>query len=607
MSIFDDTQSYAGTHTECVQQGHKGIERMSAGWKAATSVALLVLALVAGEYLAGWVVIFLLQVPVQLGIGTYWEYAQAIHLPQVAPYVWKIKLAGYAGFGAPLLSWVMLVVLLVKPRASAFHGNARFGGVADARRAGLLKRRPESVIIGKLGRHFLYLSGTEHIIVISPTRAGKTTSLAVPDLLTYEHSVVVMDTKGELHLLTSGQRRAMGQVVYKFAPYAADGDTHRFNPLTYVSTDPRKRISEIQTIGAILYPDDPQKDPFWIAKARGAFLGFASYMYDCWDYRIKQGQKLDPNRDTAFPSFERIYRLSTGDGQGGDLKETIRQWLGTRIIGEQTRTELSGLVGLSEETFSSVIASMQEPLQQFISPILAAATNATDFDVMELRRRRMSIYVVIPPDKLGESGKLLNIFFSTVVGQNLKSTPQDDKTIKNQVLLLMDEFAAMGRVKVLADNISLVAGYWIRLMTIIQSNSQLRSIYGADVAQTISTNHTASIVATPREQQDAEDYSRALGNTTVRRRHRNTGPNGTTYSYTEESRPLMLPQELKELSNNLQIVFLKGSPAFRCKKNWYFKSRFFKKLILPPVEMEPLAQPGEPEKKTVREDGAVVG
>lgn len=579
---------------------------MSAGWKTVTLAALLLLALLAGEYLAGWLVIFLLQVPVQLGVGTYWQYVQAIHLPQVAPYVWKIKLAGYAGFGVPLLVWVMLVALLIKPRASAFHGSAHFGNLADARRAGLLKRAAESVIIGKLGRHYLYLNGTEHIVVVSPTRSGKTTSLAIPDLLTYEHSVVVLDVKGELYILTSGQREAMGQVVYKFAPYAADGSTHRFNPLTCVSTNPRKRISEIQTIAAILYPDDPQKDPFWIAKARSAFLGFASYMYECWDYRIKQGQKPDPNRDLAFPSFERIYRLSTGDGEGGDLKQTIRQWLGTSVISEQTRTELSGLVGLSEETFSSVIASMQEPLQQFISPILAAATNATDFDVMALRQRRMSIYVVIPPDKLGESGKLLNIFFSTVVGQNLRSTPQDDKTIKNQVLLLMDEFAAMGRVKVLADNISLIAGYWIRLMTIIQSNSQLRSIYGPDVAQTLSTNHAACIVSTPREQQDAEDYSRALGNTTVRRRQRNTGPNGTTYSYTEESRPLMLPQELKELSNNLQIVFLKGSPAFRCKKNWYFKSRYFKKLILPPVEMEPLPQANKPEKKTAREDGVVV-
>lgn len=581
--------------------------RMSVGWKAATSVALLLLALVAGQYLAGWLVIFLLQVPVQLGMGTYWEYVQAIHLPQVAAYVWKIKLAGYAGFGVPSLVWVMLVALLLKPRAGAFHGSARFGHLADARRAGLLKRTPESVIIGKLGRHYLYLNGTEHIIVVSPTRSGKTTSLAIPDLLIYEHSVVVLDVKGELYLLTSGRRKAMGQVVYKFAPYATDGNTHRFNPLTCVSTNPHQRISEIQTIAAILYPDDPHKDPFWIAKARSAFLGFASYMYECWDYRIRQGQKPDPNRDPAFPSFERIYRLSTGDGQGGDLKETVRQWLSTPVISEQTRTELSGLVGLSEETFASVIASMQEPLQQFISPILAAATNATDFDVMELRQRRMSIYVVIPPDKLGESSKLLNIFFSTVVGQNLRSTPQHDKTIKNQMLLLMDEFAAMGRVKVLADNISLIAGYWIRLVTIIQSNSQLRSIYGPDVAQTLSTNHTACIVSTPREQQDAEDYARALGNTTVRRRHRNTGPNGTTYSYAEESRPLMLPQELKELSNNLQIVFLKGSPAFRCKKNWYFKSRYFKKLILPPVEMEPLPQANKPEKKTAREDGVVVG
>jgi len=294
--------------------------------------------------------------------------------------------------------------------------------------------------------------------------------------------------------------------------------------------------------------------------------------------------------DASFPSLERIYRLSSGDGHGGDLKETIRQWLGDRpLLGEQTRTTLSGLVGLAGETFSSVIATMQEPLQQFISPVLAAATNASDFDVASLRRRPMTIYVVIPPAKLGESGKLLNIFFSTVVGQNLKTTPQEDPSIKHQVLLLMDEFTAMGRVNALSERISITAGYWVRDLTIIQSNSQLRATYGADAAQTYVTNHAASIVFTPREQQDAEDYSKMLGDTTVRRRQRTVSKAGTSWSHTEERRALMLPQELKGLPEDEEIIFYEGCPPIRCRKNWYFRSAYFRKRVLPPVEILPVA------------------
>lgn len=559
--------------------------------KAVTVLLLLVLVLAAGNYLAGWLTLWLLKLPVPLEAATFWQYFRAIDLVQLAPYASRIKLSGYVGFGVPLLAWAVIAILVLRPRAKAFHGDARFASRADLARAGLLKKSPEGVIIGKAGRDYLYLGGLQHIIMTAPTRTGKTTSIAIPVLLTYEHSVVVMDLKGELFQNTSGWRRQQGQVIYRFAPYAEDGRTHRFNPLLCLSPDPRVRISEIQTIAAILYPDDPNKDPFWTAQSRTAFFGFASLMFDAWDDMVRKGMQPDPNTDPSFPSFERIYRLSSGDGKGGGPQEQIRHWLGDDSIGlgEQTRTALSGLGGLAGETFSSVIATMQEPLQQFISPILAAATNACDFDVETLRKRPTTIYVVIPPAKLGESGKLLNIFFSTVVGQNLKVTPQEDKSIKNQVLLLMDEFTAMGKVGVLSDRISITAGYWVRDLTIIQGNSQLRSTYGADAAQTYITNHAASIVFTPREQQDAEDYSKMLGDTTVRRRNRTVSKEGTSYTYTEERRPLMLAQELKGLPNDDEIIFYEGCPPIRCKKNWYFKNAFFRKRILPPVEIPPLA------------------
>ncbi|RDS81032.1 type IV secretory system conjugative DNA transfer family protein [Dyella psychrodurans] len=572
--------------------------------KGLFATTLLLLTASAGLYLSGFLLLWLFGLRhVPLAWDTYWSYVKVMAMPDYAPYAGKIKLAGYVGFGLPWVGYFAVLYALFKPRQRSLHGNARFATRADLVKAGLLRKTPESVIIGKFGREYIYLNGLQHTIVTAPTRSGKTSSIAMPVSLTYQHSMVVMDMKGELYQAASSQRAEQGQATYKFAPYAEDGCTHRFNPLLCVSRDPRVRIGEIQTIGAILYPDDPNKDPFWIAQSRTAFLGFASLMYEHWDNLLHLDASSagpdgastaypsrNPNIDPSFPSFERIYRLSCGDGQGGDLKEQIKQWLrDASFLSEQTRTPLSSLVGLAGETFSSVIATMQEPLQQFISPILAAATNASDFDVATLRRRPTTIFVVIPPAKLGESSKLLNIFFSTVVGQNLTVTPQEDKSIQHQLLLVLDEFTAMGAVRALSERISIIAGYWIRILTIIQSNSQLRSTYGPDAAQTYTTNHAASIVFTPREQQDAEDYSRAMGDTTVRRRNRSTGQGGTSYSYTEERRALMLPQELKELPNDDQIIFYEGCPPIRSKKNWHFKSPYFKKRIRPPVEVKPLA------------------
>ena len=564
--------------------------------RAAHAGALLLFALAAGLWLSGFLTLWLLELPSPLHVTTYIEYALALGLPGVQPYAWTIRLAGWFGFGLPLALWAIAAAYMWWPRARAFHGDARFAGHGDLARAGLLKATPDGIVIGRAGGDYLYLGGTRHLIVTAPTRTGKTSSIAIPVLLTYRHSIVCMDLKGELFQHTSGYRAAIGQAVYRFAPYAEDGRTHRFNPLMAVSPDPRLRIGELQTLGAILYPDEPGKDPFWALQSRTAFVAFASYLFEAWDDRVGRRLRepgrvpIDANTDPAFPSLERVYRFSAGDG--GELKEFLRERLEAPFVSATTRAALASLTGLAEQTFSSVIATTQAPLQQFLSPVLAAATNATDFDAESLRRRPATIYVVIPPHKLGEARKLLNIFFSTVIGQNLRQTPQEDPSIRYQMLLLMDEFTAMGRVDVLSERIALTAGYWIRDLSIIQSLSQLDSTYGEDDARTYITNHAASIVFTPREQRDAEAYSRMLGDTTVKRRSRSTGKGGTTHTHSEERRPLLLPQELKELPEGEEIIFLEGCRPIRCRKNWYFKDRRLRKRILDPVAIRPVPHGG---------------
>lgn len=574
---------------------------MRRGWlKAACALAMLCAGSLGGAYLSGWLTLKLLGLSAPLELLTYYDYWKALDLPQLAPYLTKIRLAGAVGLGLPALLWLMLLVPLLRTRGDSFHGDARFATKADLARAGLLMRNPEEgLLLGKYGRHFLWLNGAQHVITIAPTRSGKSTSLAIPVLLTYEASVVVLDVKGELHQLTSGYRgRTLGQQIHVWSPYEESGRTHRFNPFTpLLQLDARNRLGELQTIAAILYPDGSGQDPFWMNQSRATFVAFTSFMFERWDalqrkgHPAEQGASLNPNGDPAFPTLERIHRLTSGEGCEGGVRTMIEGVLAdtTRFayLSAQTRTGFSSLVGLAEETFSSVIASVQAPLQQFLSPILAAATNATDFDVAQLRRHRMTIYVVIPPKKLDEAGKLLNIFFSTVIGGNLQGDRTTDRSIKHQVLTLMDEFTSMGRLDVWAKRISVSASYGVRDLTIVQSRPQLRSVYGAEDAQNFITNHGASIVFTPREQEDAEEYSKALGDRTVRRQNRSIsrGAGGSTVStsYSEERRPLMLPQEIKEFPKDEELIFIEGCPPIRCRKNWYFKDRFFRQRLMEPL------------------------
>ena len=561
--------------------------------RTSAAAALLVIAAISGLFLSGYLVVLLLDLhDAPRTWRTYVDYCRALDLPQFAPYALRIKLAGYLGFGLPLLAWLGLLVPLFRSKEAPLHGEARFADQRDLKKADMLAQKPESIVVGNDKGRSIYVNGPYHVIVVSPTRSGKTTCIAVPVLLTYEHSVVCLDVKGELLKLTSGQRAAMKQDIVVWAPYDEQACTHRFNPLALVSADWRERINDIQTLAAILYPDQNAHDPFWSAQSRAAFAAFVSFMFERWDELSNNDPLLDFNTSPLFPSFERLLRFTSGG------KAMVQQLLDDAryrgVMREQTRDAFLRLVSLAEDTFSSVMATMQAPLQPFLSPILAANTNGLDFDVHALRRRHMTIYCVIPPDKLSESGKLINIFFSTLIGQNLKVHPENDPTLTHQALFLMDEFTAMGPVDVIAERISVSAGYGVRFLTIIQSQAQLRATYGPDRARTFTTNHAVQIVFTPREQEDANDYSEMLGYRTVRRTHRSVtrgqGGSNVSHSISEERRALMLPQEIKELPHDEQLIFVERCRPIRCRKNWYFKLKFFLKRVLPPVQGKSVAK-----------------
>lgn len=583
-------------------------------WKAIAAVIAPLAATIAAAYGSAYAINLFLGLDDQaVRWDNAWRYYHALDQPRVAPYAWRIKLGIAAGCLPPLLACFAAWAKLIKHRSSAepTHGDARFATLADVRKAGLLKRKPESILIGKYKGRYLWLGGAQHIIAISPTRSGKTTSLAIPVLLTYQHSIVVLDLKGELHKTTSGQRRAMGQDVLVWAPYDEHGHTHRFNPMTLLAgMAPAKRIGELQTIAAILYPDQPGTDPFWITQARAAFTAFASCMFEAWDTKHGGSAGAHPtlvNTLDDFPSFERVLRFSSGS-DGEPAREMLNNLLKDNTPGHlspQTRTVFANLAGLAEETFSSVIAAMQAPLQQFLSPILAAATNATDFDIRSLRKAPTTLYVNIPTNKLDESSKLLNIFFSTVIGNNLDKQLGEEPDLKYQMLMLMDEFTAMGRVDVWAKRISIAASYGVRDLCIVQSRAQLSGTYGENDAQNFITNHGAQIVFAPREQTDANAYSEMLGYRTVRKKQRSTSHGGSgrqvSTSHIEERRALLLPQEIKELPADDELVFYEGCKPIRARKNWFFKDKRFKALAgLPPVEVPCAARATNPAQTEVK-------
>lgn len=456
------------------------------------------------------------------------------------------------------------------------HGAARFANTAEIRKAGLLDPKgglDKTILVGKKNGRYLTYGGYQFVILAAPTRSGKGVGIVVPNCLNYSDSLVVLDIKGENFDITSGFRAKHGQKVYLFAPFDEAGVTHRYNPLEYISDDPAQRLGDIDAIGTALYSGGNQNDKFWSENAKDLFRGLCLFVLE---------------RKDLPKTFGEILRQASGKGK--PLKEYIFEELKkAQDTGHPFSNAcidcLNRVLSNSENTLAGIVATFGTPLLFFQNPRVDLATAANDFDLREVRRERMSIYFKMPPNKLKEGSVLVNLFFDQLLNLNTRVLPSQDKTLKHQCLVLLDEMTSIGKVAMIAQAVSYMAGYNMRLLTIIQNKSQLEDVYGKAGALTLLSNHALMVMyaPSPTVQSDAQEYSEMLGYETVKSRSRTSSMQSSSTSTSDQRRALMLPQEIRELGQTREIVSLENCKPILCDKIRYYEDPDFTcRAHLPP-------------------------
>lgn len=533
-------------------------------WVKAGLITALVLAVIGvWAYLAGGIFLMAFdhkfEEATPLTMYQYWYHLGAVRQVQK----WLYIASGVSL--AVLLSPFMIFFASAK---KSLFGDARFAKQSEIKKAGLLGDK--GIIVGKLGKNYLMFDGQQHAIISAPTRSGKGVGIVIPNLLNWPDSIVVLDIKQENWHITSAFRRKYGQECYLFNPAAADYRTHRYNPLAYISDDPNFRIDDVQKIAGMLFPDQQGTDPIWTATPRGLFLGVVLLLAETPGKLVTLGQVL---RET----------LADGDGSAYFAKQiNDRAAAGKPLTGACIRALNSYISIASENTRAGVMTSFRSRLELWMNPLVDAATSANDFDLRDVRKRRMSIYLGVTPDNLERMAPLLNLFFQQLIDLNTRELPNQNKAIKYSCMLLMDEFTAIGKIGILSKGISYIAGYWLRMMPIIQSPAQLVEVYGKDAAQTFSTNHALNIIYPPKasETQTARDISEWLGYQTVTGKSVSKGKGVFTkksesQSLSDQRRALMLPQEITGLGQAKELIIMENVPPILAKKVLYYKEQVF--------------------------------
>ena len=505
------------------------------------------------------------------GVGRDYNKVNALTFIQYAVYFGEQKRINtwlWSGAGFSTVALLLPLVLFLKPSRQSLHGDARFASAREIRKAGLTGNR--GIIVGKKGSGYLMFDGSQHVLLSAPTRSGKGVSVVIPNLLTWPESCVVLDIKRENWDITSGYRRKYGQRCYLFNPGASDGRTHRYNPLGYISEDPGKRIDDIQKIANMIFPDVQGTDPIWTATPRSLFLGVVLFLLESPGKPVTLGQVL---RET----------LTDGDGKdyfdkaAKDRRDCGNGLSGACVRGLQSYTSIA-----SENTRSGIMTSFRSRLELWMNPAIDAATSDNDFDLRDLRKRKMSIFIGITPDNLERMAPLINLFFQQLVDLNTRELPSQNPDLKYTCLLLMDEFTSMGKVNILSKGISFIAGYGLRMMPIIQSPAQLTDVYGREAAETFRTNHALNIVFPPKasETESARDISEWLGYTTTKSasKSRNTEifkRRNSSESVSDQRRALLLPQEITSLGEDAELIVLENVLPIQAKKVRYFADAKF--------------------------------
>ena len=538
--------------------------------KAGKIVVVSLLAITAGLYLSGYFFLFFNhQNPIQttpltiLKYGYYYGHNPALRKSLIG--------SSASGFGIILI----FAILPLIPRSRALHGDAKFATSLEIKKRGLLDG--DGILLGQLNGKYLSMPGQQGVILSAPPRSGKGVGVVIPNLLNFPGSVIVVDIKRENWGITAGFRQKHGQQVYLFDPLSETGDTARWNPLYYVSDDTNIRINDIQRIAEMLYLSETGKDSFWVNSSRTLFLGITLYLFETQGATRTIGEVLRQGMSGG----------TTGEGFVAHWKRVIedRKKSG-HPLSWQCVSSIFEVIDLAAQTASGIRKEFTSKLSLWLNPLLDAATSGTDFDLGDLRKKPMSIYVGVTPDNLDRIRPVLSLFFQQAIGLQTRELPEHNPLLKHQLLLMLDEFTALGRIPIIETSCGFLPGYNVRVLLVIQTPSQLRSVYGRDGADTIMKTLAGRILFAPKDFNDAQEISNDLGSTTVKGKSRSrpmwgTGKgNSTTES--DQRRMLLLPQEVKEIGDHKEIIIYEGIRPIMAEKIIYYKDKHFKKRLLSP-------------------------
>jgi len=459
------------------------------------------------------------------------------------------------------------------------YGSARWASAADARRAGLLDAA--GVFLGRFGREYLRHDGPEHVMAFAPTRSGKGIGLVVPTLLGWTGSAVVHDIKGENWQLTAGWRSRFSHCLF-FNP--TDPRSAGYNPLLEVRRGAHE-VRDVQNIADILV--DPEgaleRRNHWEKTSHSLLVGAILHILYAEEEK----------------TLARVASLLSDPGRA--FTDTLTAMMRTNHLGDADTLRVHPVVASaarevlnkSENERSGVLSTAMSFLGLYRDPTVASVTSRCDWRIADLVEgpAPVSLYLVVPPSDISRTKPLIRLVLNQIGRRLTEQLHSAASPGRQRLLMMLDEFPALGRLDFFETSLAFLAGYGVRAFLIAQSLNQIEKAYGEHNA--ILDNCHVRVAFATNDERTAKRISDALGTATEQRAMRNYAGHRLApwlahvmVSRQETARALLTPGEVMQLPPSDELVLVAGHPPVRARKLRYFEEPTFTARLLAPPSLD---------------------
>ena len=449
---------------------------------------------------------------------------------------------------------------------------------------------------------YLRHNGAEHVLCYAPTRSGKGVGLVIPTLLSWEHSAVITDLKGELWELTSGWRQKYARnKVLRFEPASLNGRVH-WNALDEIRLATEYEVGDVQNLATLLVdPDGKGLETHWQKTAQALLVGVILHVL----YKAQQ-----EGTDATLPAVDAI--LSNPDRDIAELwmeMATYEHVHGKNhpAVGSAARDMLDR----PDEEAGSVLSTAKSYLALYRDPVVQRNVSQSEFRIKDLMNfdDPVSLYIVTHPNDKARLRPLVRVLINMIVRLLADKMDfvngQPKAHYKHRLLMMLDEFPSLGKLEILQEALAFIAGYGIKCYLICQDINQLKSRetgYGHD--ESITSNCHVQSAFPPNRVETAEHLSKLTGQTTVAKEQITTSGRRTSAllgqvsrTIQEVQRPLLTPDECLRMPGPVKgaegliekagdmVVYVAGFPAIYGVQPLFFKDPIFKARAAIPAPM----------------------